>query len=383
MIEQVFQKASNLIEKRRSILIIPNQLLDNETLGSAFGIALFLESLDKKVDILISTDISEKITTFQNNSLKKPSSLISEIFDPRSFIIKINTKQKPPNQLKYESDDDCLKIIIDSEKENFTKDDISFEYTPYDYDLILTIGISGLKSLELPYTENVDLFKNTPIINIHTKPILNSEKYSENTFINIVGQNCASKSELILPLMEKINKTLINKDIANWLLLALVEATNNFQKNNLSANTISALPTLLQYGAQKDKIVKTTESKEDDQIFNAAAQILSQKEVLKIKNNLLIKVPKDYFKEDINKKTLVSLAREISLNFIKIDNIFLVLEKNNEYIVAAYIKNGDDFAKITEQINGSAYENCIFAKIKASSLDEAQDKIITLLNISW
>lgn len=383
MIEQVFQKASNLIEKKRSILIIPNQLLDNETLGSAFGIALFLEALDKKVDVLISTDISEKITTFQNNSLKKPSSLISEIFDPRSFVIKINTRQKPPNQLKYESGDDCLKIIIDSEKENFTKDDISFEYTPYDYDLILTIGISDLKSLGLPYTENTDLFQNTQVINIHTKPILNSEKYFKSTFINIVSQNCASKSEVILPLIEKINKKLINKDIADWLLFALVETTNNFQKNNLSANTISVLPALLQYGAQKDKIIKITESKEDDQIFNAAAQILSQKEILKIKNNLLIKVPKDYFKEDINKKTLVLLAREISLNFIKIDNIFLFLEKNNEYIVAAYIKNDDDFAKITEQINGSVYENCVFAKIKASSLDEAQDKIITLLNISW
>lgn len=383
MLEQILQKASNILTKSGSILIIPEQLLNNEVLGSSFGLALFLESLEKKTDVLISSDIEEKLALFQSNSLKKPTSLISEIFDPRAFVIKINTKQKPPNQLKYESEEHCLKIIIDSEKENFTKEDVSFEYTPFDYDLIITIGISDLKNLGQIYSENTDFFKNIPTINIHTKPIINSEKYHKNTALNIINQGYVSKSEIVLSLIEEVNKKSISRDVANWLLLAIIEATDNFQKDNLSEATTNTLPSLVGYGAQKENIIKTTESKEDDQIFNAAAKILSQKELVKIKNNLLIKIPKDYFKEEFNKKTLVSLAREVSLNFTKIDNIFLFLEKNKEFIVAAYIKNGDDFSKIINQINGSVYENCIFTKIKASSLDDAQQKIITLLNISW
>ena len=102
MIEQLIQKASHSIEKRGSILIIPDQLPDKDSMGSSFGLAIFLESLGKRVDVLTSFNIEENLKTFKNASFKIPSFLIQEICDPRAFIIKINTAQKSPDQLKYE-----------------------------------------------------------------------------------------------------------------------------------------------------------------------------------------------------------------------------------------------------------------------------------------
>lgn len=383
MIDLTLQKASNLLSKSRSILIIPKQLPDNKALGSAFGLAIFLESLDKNTSTLISFDAEEKFGIFQKNGFKLPSHIVPEISDTRAFVIKINTKDKPANQLKYETEDGCIKILVDSERENFSSEDISFEYTPFNYDLIVVIGISDIENLGSVYTKNKDFFDSTPTINIRNKPAPDTDNHPQKTVFNLVGQGHASKSEIVLALAESIDKKLITKDIANWLALSLSEETDNLQKPNLNTGTLHTMPTLIQYGAQKESVVLATDSKEDDKIFNAAAKILAKKEITKIKNNVFVKIHPDFFDGEINKKMLLSLAREIYLNFLKIDNVFLFLEKNKEFIVAAHIKNKVDFDKITTQLNGSAYEDCIFAKIKASSLDEAEQKIITLLNVSW
>ncbi len=383
MIEQLIQKASHSIEKSGSILIIPDQLPDKDSMGSSFGLAIFLESLGKRVDVLTSFNIEENLKTFKNASFKIPSFLIQEICDPRAFIIKINTAQKSPDQLKYEVEEGFLKIIIDSEKENFTKNDVSFEYTPFNHDLIILVGITNLKNIGDDYLKNKDFFSQTEIININNRPVLVPEKDTQKPPVNLINQSYASKSELILPLMEQIDAKLINGDIANWLGWSLVEATDNFKKNNLTSQTTNILPALTHYGAKKELIIKATLSEEDDHLFNFATKILAKKELLKIKNNLFIKIPRDTITEEINKKTLVALAREVSLNFTKAENIFLFLEKDHEFIVVAYIKNNTDFEKTGGQIGGTVYENCIFSKIKAENIDQAQQKIITLLNISW
>lgn len=342
MLEQLLQKSSALIGKSGSILIIPDQSLGTETIGATFGLALFLEALNKKVDVLISSDLNEKINSPEESLFKKPSSLITEIYDPRAFIIKINTQEKPASQLKYEADKDYLKIIIDSEKENFSPQDISFEYTPFGYDLIIALGISNLKNLGDIFSKNKDFFQQIPIINIDIKPAITAENKSA---INLINQGSASKSEIVYSLLKQLNPKLIDKNIANWLTLS--------------------------------------PKKENDKIFNQAAKLIALKNFTSIKNNVFIEIPQGFLKEEVTKKTLFDLANKISLNFFKTENIYLFLEKNKEFIVTIYTKNGDSLKKITSRLNGTVYENCVFVKIKFSNIGEARKKIITLLNISW
>ncbi|KKQ51347.1 MAG: hypothetical protein US71_C0013G0015 [Parcubacteria group bacterium GW2011_GWD2_38_12] len=275
-------------------------------------------------------------------SPKKPSSLITEIYDPRAFIIKINTQEKPASQLKYEADKDCLKIIIDSERENFSPQDISFEYTPFGYDLIITLGIGNLKNLGDIFLKNRDFFQQIPIINIDIKPAITAE--NKNT-INLINQGCASKSEIIYSLLKQLNSQLIDKDIANWLAFS--------------------------------------PKKESDKIFNQAAKLIALKNFTTIKNNIFIEIPQGFLEEEVTKKTLFDLSHKISLNFFKIENIYLFLEKNKEFIVVIYVKNSNNLEKIKSWLNGTVYENCVFVKIKSPSIEEARKKIITLLNISW
>ena len=343
MLEQLLKKSSVLIDKSKSILIIPDQSLGTETIGATFGLALFLEALSKGVDVLISSDLSKKVSFPESGtSPKKPSSLITEIYDPRAFIIKINTQEKPASQLKYEADKDCLKIIIDSERENFSPQDISFEYTPFGYDLIITLGIGNLKNLGDIFLKNRDFFQQIPIINIDIKPAITAE--NKNT-INLINQGCASKSEIIYSLLKQLNSQLIDKDIANWLAFS--------------------------------------PKKESDKIFNQAAKLIALKNFTTIKNNIFIEIPQGFLEEEVTKKTLFDLSHKISLIFFKIENIYLFLEKNKEFIVVIYVKNSNNLEKIKSWLNGTVYENCVFVKIKSPSIEEARKKIITLLNISW
>lgn len=372
MFERLLKKSSILIEKSRSILIIPDQSLSNEIIGSTFGLALFLESLEKKVDTLVLPDLAGKMPFSENESLKKPSFLISEIFDPRAFIIKINTSKKPASQLKYEMDGDFLKIIIDSEKENFDSKDISFAYTPFDYDLVITIGLNNLADLGNTYSDNKDFFGQTPTININNRSAGISQ--NKETHLNLINQSCSSKSEIVLSLLKTIRPDSIDENVANWLALSATDSPNT--DNKTAAD-------LFAYGAQKEAIKQSSQTKENDANFNLAAKIFSLRSFTKIKNNLFVKIPDNFFEGEITKITLLNLAKELSLIFFKTENIFLFLEKNSEFVVAVYIKNGGFAEKIRGKIGGNIYENCIFSKIKASNIDEAQQKIITLLDISW
>lgn len=372
MFDQILKKSSLLLDKSASVLIIPDQMPSKETLGSTFALALFLEAKNKKTGILISSDLGNN-NLLNDNFFKKPSSIISEIFDPRAFIIKINTKSKPATQLKYETEKNFLKIIIDSEKENFSREDVSFEYTPFTYDLIITIGINDIKNLNEIFEKNKDFFRQTPIININNRAPaqIRQNEYQQT---NIINQGL-SKGEIIYLLLKQLDKSIIDKNIANWLAFSLIESPASSSENILSE--------LFTLGAQKEKILEYGQTKEGDDIFNATAKIFHLKDILKIKNNLFVKIPNDFFKEEVTKITLLSLAKELSLSFLKTENIFLILEKNKEFIVAAYINNNDNIKKIQDKITGSVYENCIFSKIKASGIDEAEKKIITLLDISW
>lgn len=363
MIEQLLKKYAHLIDKSGSILIIPDPALSDKIVGTAFGLALFLENLVKKTDILITNGLNEKFDSLPDG-FKKPSSLIPEICDSRAFVIKINTKEKTPSQLKYETEQDYLKIIIDSTEANYDPKDISFGYTPFDYDLIIAIGISDIKNIGDPYEKNKSLFEAVPALNI-------SRKIALNNFL----------SEFVFLLISQLNKKSINKDVANWLALALVDESTNLK--NQTGQTANIFSELLNCGADKNKIAKLSQTKEDDAILNTAAKIAALKEVVKIKNNLFIKIPPKFFKEDVNKQTLLGLAREISFVFLKADNIFLIIENDGEFIAVGCAKNPVDTGKIGGQINGHIFENCVFAKIKAQSIDEAQEKLITLLNVSW
>lgn len=372
MFERLLKKSSILIEKSRSILIIPDQSLSNDTIGSTFGLALFLESLEKKVDTLILPDLSEKIPFSDNESLKKPSFLISEIFDPRAFVIKINTNKKPASQLRYEMDGDFLKIIIDSEKENFDSKDVSFEYTPFGYDLIITVGLNNIANLGSTYSDNKDFFEQTPTININNRSA--GINLNKETHLNLINQSCSSKSEIIHSLLKTIRPDSTDENVVNWLALSAAYAS--------STNSKTAAD-LFARGTQKETVEKPSQTKENNSCFNLAAKLFSLKSFTKIKNNIFVKIPDNFFGEEVTKITILNLAKELSLNFLKTENIFLFLEKNNEFIVAAYIKNGGSMEETKGKIGGNIYENCIFSKIKASNIDEAQQKIITLLNISW
>lgn len=363
MLEQLLQKSANLIEKSNSVLIVPDPILSDKIVGSAFGLAIFLEALGKKTDILITENLNEKFNSLPDG-FKKPSSLSPEIYDSRAFVIKINTKEKMPNQLRYETEKGCLKIIIDSANENYDPKDISFEYTPFDYDLIITIGIGDIKNIGDPYEKNRVLFETIPTLSINKKVVLNN-------FL----------SETVFLIISQVDKKLINKNAANWLALALVDESGNLK--NQTGQTVSIFSELINCGAQKDKIAKLSQTKEDDAIFNSAAKIAALKEIIKIKNNLFIKIPPKFFKEEITKQSLLNLVREISFIFLKVNNIFMLFEKSGDIIAAGYIKNSADVEKIREQISGQIFENCIFAKIKAQNIDEAQEKLITLLGVSW
>ena len=106
--------------------------------------------------------------------------------------------------------------------------DVSFQHGMNKFDLIFVMDTGNLEHLGALYEDNVEMFFNTPVINI--------DHHASNTDfgqVNMVDVNASSTTEVLYEffdyLEKKTNKKFITEDIATLLLAGIITDTGSFQ----------------------------------------------------------------------------------------------------------------------------------------------------------
>ena len=155
--------------------------------------------------------------------------------------------------LKYTIEDQKVNIIVVPKKGAINARSLSTFDAGSGYDLIVVVDSADLALLGSMYTENIDVFTNTPILNIDHH--VSNTRFGQ---MHLVDSTAASATEVLYFWFtnEPGWKEKITPDIATLLLTGLITDTRSFQNPNTTPRSLEVAANLLDLGARQQQIIQ-------------------------------------------------------------------------------------------------------------------------------
>jgi len=239
------QQAVELIKQANQILLVTAKQPNNDQLASMVACQLVLAKLGKETICVISDDLPKA------KGFLDTSSIVKDLKSVQDFVISLNLDKVEIDKLKYHVQDGKLNISVTPKKGNFTKQDATFSYGDYHFDLVIALGVPRLEKMDRLYAQNPTIFDDLHLINIDYHRINNN--YGS---VNLIDSNASSVCEILVSLIESLSQNLIDDKIATALLGGIMAATNRFTADNTTSKTLSIAAQMLAAGARRKEIVK-------------------------------------------------------------------------------------------------------------------------------
>lgn len=266
------EQIQRLLAERSNTLITFRKDITGDAIASASALCLFLEELNKNVDVVVDDFTTPRKYRF----LEPTDEFASSPSDLQKFIINMDIEDRGLEHISYDSNDDELNIYITPEAGMYEEDDVRSIRSEFKYDLIITVDTHSLSELGAMYEDNTELFFNVPIINIDC-----SNKNEHYGHINFIDITATSSVELIYNLITDIGAEYLNEELATALLTGLISKTQSFKAENVTPNTLEIAGKLMNLGADRDYIVDNlyrTRSLEELKLWGQALAHLESNE---------------------------------------------------------------------------------------------------------
>ncbi|OIP81490.1 hypothetical protein COT83_01555 [Candidatus Peregrinibacteria bacterium CG10_big_fil_rev_8_21_14_0_10_44_7] len=240
----------HLIEKSDKILLLPSSPPDGDSLGAALALYLVLKKRGKKATVICADPVPDAL------KFLPMIDVISRNFGgAEDFVVTLDCKKSEVDTIKYEVEQDKVNIIITPRKGRFSAQDVTLHHGEAKYDLIITVDTGDLQQLGHVYEDNPEMFYSIPVINID-----HHSSNSEFGRINLVDITASSTTEILVPILERLEETvgrkLIDADVATLLLAGIITDTGSFQHSNTTPRAFAVAAHLLDFGARQQEIIK-------------------------------------------------------------------------------------------------------------------------------
>ncbi|MFC1810446.1 bifunctional oligoribonuclease/PAP phosphatase NrnA [Patescibacteria group bacterium] len=367
---QIQQQVVQLIQKSQKILILPSAPPDGDSIGSALALFLVLKKMGKEATVVCSEPIPEVL-----DFLPKTNSIDDHLVTSNDFIVTLDCSKAKIDTIKTDVEDNKVNIIVTPKQGTLSENEVSFNYGPSKYDLIIVVDTGDLSQLGKLYENNAGLFTQIPVINI-------DHHLSNNQFgkVNHVDMMASSTTELIIPIIEELGKDLFDEDIATLLLAGIVTDTGSFQNANTSPKAFASAAHLLGYGARQQEIIQHIYKTKNLTMLKLWGKVLS-----KIQFDPLYKIVWSTISQADFKSTQSSqdetgdIIDELMTNAPGADVVLLIKERNDGLISGSVRTTSQsiDASAIAEMFNGGGHVQAAGFKIKSSDLDATEKEIIT------
>lgn len=169
---------------------------------------------------------------------------IRQELEGQNLIISFDYLEDSIEKVSYNIEGRKFNLVVQTKSGLPTLDpkSVTYNQSGASGDLIISVGAKTLNDLGEIYQKNQDLFNQKPMINI--------DNQAENRGfgkINLIDSR--TLSEMILKLI-MINKLPLDVDVAKNLFLGIREATENFGKGTVTAETFEAAAICLKNGVK-------------------------------------------------------------------------------------------------------------------------------------
>jgi phosphoesterase RecJ-like protein len=316
-----YQESERILEevkKANSILVNCHRGPDSDSVGSALALSRILKNLGKDVLIICPSDI--------------------------------------PHDLTFLHDASSIKRV------NFS----TFDFSKFDLFLAIDSStyamVTGLKDADKPTI-------NTIVIDHH----VSNEGFGK---INLVDANMTSTGELLFRIFEDWGIE-IDKETAECLLTGIIGDTGSFQYQNVGQDTLRTAATLMEKGADKDKIIYNIYRNIDFKEVKMWGKFI---ESMKIEGGFVwsaisLATYKDFGEYPYAKEDVANLFFPI----VKGTDFGVVMVETSEGVLSVSLRSrsGFDVAKVAEEIGGGGHKAAAGVRIEGLPFQDAVNKVLT------
>ena len=342
MLDQ-FSKSQQLINQSGNILIIPGEEINGDSLGSMLALYHALKKsngAEKNFHLYLPEDIPSRLQFLINEREIEKS-----VLPAKTAIISINNELNDIAALRYEKQNDKLKIILSLNNDRAIQyDDIKIETSPLDYDLAIILDAPNLINLGKIYEKYSEIFSRIPIINID---------HHENNWrfgnANLINSNASSTAEITKEFINFLNIP-CDKNIATCLLCGIIEKTQSFRKPQTPPRIFRLASELINQGADKELIIKHLYKTKPINTVKLWGEIMKNLKHDRRKKFVSCLIPEVVFqKTETNPSFLKQLADDLKENFSACEN-FLILWGSHGKICGIFTTKRIDRLNETERI---------------------------------
>ncbi len=317
------EQIKKLLEDKKNILITFRKN-GNDTIASAVALALFLEKLNKQVDIVCPDFDLPKSLYF----LKKTKEIKPAFPHLQKFIINIDVDKTGVEELSYDIREQKLRLFITPKQGFLTRDNVHTAQSDFKYELIFILDTPDLESLGNLYDANTELFYKKPIINIDHS--LANEYFAQ---INLINNTVSSTAEIIYSLIENLRNELLDEEIATAILTGIIIKTQSFKIPNIKPQTLELSSKLISLGAKRDYIIQNlyrTKTLPTLKLWGTTLSHLQHEPRLGLVHAIISR--EDFSRSGASLSDLKDIIDELISNSPEAKMILLIAENNNDQI---------------------------------------------------
>lgn len=369
VLNQIQQQVIQLLKNSEKVLILPSSPPDGDSIGSALALFLILKKMGKEATVVCSDPLPDVL-----GFLPKTNAIDNQLVTSNDFIVTLDCSKAKIDTIKTDVEDNKVNIIITPKQGTLSENEVSFNYGPSKYDLVVVVDAGDLSQLGKLYENNAGLFTQIPVINI-------DHHVSNNQFgkINYVDIMASSTTELMVPIIEELGNDLIDEDIATLLLAGIITDTGSFQNANTSPKAFSSASHLLGYGARQQEIIQHIYKTKNLTMLKLWGRVLS-----KIQYDPLYKIVWSTINQQDFKSTQSvedetgDIIDELMTNAPGADVVLLIKERSDGLISCSVRTTSQaiDASQIAESFNGGGHVQAAGFKIKSNDLDATEKEII-------
>jgi hypothetical protein len=235
------QQIVDRLKEANNILVTVSNNPSVDQLAACIGLTLALNKMKKHATAVFSGAVPSIIEFLEpEKTLEKTTDSL------RDFIIAIDKAKA--DKLRYKVEDKFVKIFITPYRTSIGEKDLEFSEGDFNVDVVVALGVHKQADLDEAITAHGRILHDATVISINTQP--NVELGS----INLIDQQASSLSEIVVELIDHMDKEMMDGQIATALLTGVVAETDRFRNEKTSPLTMSISAVLLGAGANQQLV---------------------------------------------------------------------------------------------------------------------------------
>ncbi len=240
MDEQQKQLVAKL-KDAQNVLVTVSKNPSVDQLAAAIGLTLALNKLDKHATAVYSGQTPSTI-----EFLKPEETLETNTDSLRDFIIALDKSKA--DKLRYKVEDQVVRIFITPYRTSISEKDLEFSQGDFNVDVVIALGVKEQTDLDEAISAHGRILHDALV------STLSIEGTSDLGTLNIVDAKASSLSEVVTKLVQNLDNSILDMQIATALLTGIVAMTERFSNDRTSPETMNISASLMSAGANQQLI---------------------------------------------------------------------------------------------------------------------------------